>query len=234
MVKPSAPVVTPLAGLTTRAGAGTTVSYAQGTLGTNALPAVPAGAFGAGLTATYFPSADLTGTPISTVTVPNLDITGKPAAVGSTAVWSARYTGTLTVPSTGELPVLARCRRLRQRVDRRPAGRHLHPDVRTHPERPDPADRRGAQHQGRGYPVPGPAGHRRPVRRAGRLHLGWQVREDQLVAQAAAAARGADAAVVVASAPASEGWDRRSLALPADQDALISAVAAQTRGPSWC
>ena len=32
--------------------------------------------------------------------------------------------------------------------------------------------------------------------------------------------------MVVASAPASEGWDRSTLALPADQDALISAVAA--------
>jgi beta-glucosidase len=58
------------------------------------------------------------------------------------------------------------------------------------------------------------------------LHLGWQPREDQLVAQAAAAAKAADVAVVVVSAPASEGWDRRSLALPADQDALVTAVAA--------
>ena len=77
VVKPSAPVVTPLAGLTTRAGAGTTVSYAQGTLGTNALPAVPAGAFGAGLTATYFPSGRPDRHPDQPpVTVPNLDIHG--------------------------------------------------------------------------------------------------------------------------------------------------------------
>ena len=58
------------------------------------------------------------------------------------------------------------------------------------------------------------------------LHLGWQPQENQLVAQAAAAARAADVAVVVASAPASEGWDRSTLALPADQDTLIAAVAA--------
>ncbi|MDQ1743431.1 MAG: beta-glucosidase, partial [Pseudonocardiales bacterium] len=45
-VTSSAPVVTPLAGITARAGAATRVSYAQGTLGTNPLPAVPAGAFG--------------------------------------------------------------------------------------------------------------------------------------------------------------------------------------------
>ena len=226
VVKPSAPVVTPLAGLTTRAGAGTTVSYAQGTLGTNALPAVPAGAFGAGLTATYFPSADLTGTPISTVTVPNLDITGKPAAVGSTAVWSARYTGTLTVPSTGSYRFSLG------------AGGYVNvwidgQQVVTFTPMFEPTQNGLIQltagaHSIRVEETPFQA----PLVtvdlfavQAG-LHLGWQVREDQLVAQAAAAARGADAAVVVASAPASEGWDRRSLALPADQDALISAVAA--------
>jgi beta-glucosidase len=58
------------------------------------------------------------------------------------------------------------------------------------------------------------------------LHLGWQPRENRLIAQAAEAAGAADVAVVVASAPASEGWDRSTLALPADQDRLIAAVAA--------
>jgi beta-glucosidase len=100
-VKPSTTVVSPLAGISTRAGAGTSVTYAQGTLGTNALPAVPAGTFGAGLKATYFASTDLSGAPIASETVKNLDISGNPSAVGSTKVWSARYTGTLTAPSSG-------------------------------------------------------------------------------------------------------------------------------------
>jgi beta-glucosidase len=57
------------------------------------------------------------------------------------------------------------------------------------------------------------------------LHLGWQPQENVLIDQAAAIARAADVAVVVASAPATEGMDRSALALPADQDALIAAVA---------
>jgi len=47
-----------------------------------------------------------------------------------------------------------------------------------------------------------------------------------MIDQAAAAARAADVAVVVVSVPAAEGMDRSTLALPADQDKLISAVAA--------
>src|SRR5204862_1176258 len=101
-VLPSRPVVTPLAGITARAGAGVRVTHARGTLGVAALPAVPASAFGSGLTVTYYPSNDLSGTPIATETVPNLDYTGTPAAVTGHAVWSARYTGTITAPATGD------------------------------------------------------------------------------------------------------------------------------------
>ena len=95
--------MTPLAGITARAGTGVTVTHAQGTLGvTGPLTAVPATAFGSALTATYYGTADLSGTPIATGTVPNLDYTGTPAAVAGHTVWSARYTGTLTAPATGD------------------------------------------------------------------------------------------------------------------------------------
>src|SRR4051812_12313820 len=50
-VLPSRPVVTPLAGITARAGAGVQVTHARGTLGvTGPLTAVPPTAFGSGLT----------------------------------------------------------------------------------------------------------------------------------------------------------------------------------------
>jgi beta-glucosidase len=226
VVKPSTPVVTPLAGITARAGSGTTVSYAQGTLGTNALPAVPATAFGGGLTATYYGSADLTGSPIASETVRNLDVTGSPSAVGSAKVWSARYTGTVTAPATGTYRFsLQAGAYVTVFIDDR--------KVVTFTPMFEPTQN-GLIHLSAG-------GHSIRVEvtpfqhdlvtvdqfavTAG-LHLGWQPREDLLVAQAAAAAKAADVAVVVASAPASEGWDRRSLTLPADQNALISAVAA--------
>jgi beta-glucosidase len=223
-VKPSTPVVSPLSGITARAGA--SVTYARGTLGTNALPAVPGGAFGAGLTATYFASTDLSGTPIASELVPNLDVTGNPKAVGSAKTWSARYTGTLTAPSTGTYrfslqaggyvtvwidgaqvvsftPMFEPTQNGLVRVS---AGAHsIRVEVRPFTAQLVTVDLFAVT--------------------AG-LHLGWQPREDRMVAQAAKTAKAADVAVVVVSAPASEGWDRRSLALPADQDALISAVAA--------
>ena len=34
--------------------------------------------------------------------MPNLDITGNPPAVAGHSVWSARYTGTITAPATGD------------------------------------------------------------------------------------------------------------------------------------
>jgi Glycosyl hydrolase family 3 C-terminal domain len=61
------------------------------------------------------------------------------------------------------------------------------------------------------------------------LHLGWQPQENLMIEQAAATARAADVAVVVVSVPASEGMDRSSLALPADQDKLIAVASANPR-----
>src|SRR6195952_3279269 len=100
VVTASAPATTPLAGITTRAPqAGIAVTHSQGTLGLAALPAVPAGAFGAGLAAVYYATNDLTGSPVARAIVPNLDITGNPPPVASLPVWSARYTGKITAPA---------------------------------------------------------------------------------------------------------------------------------------
>ncbi|MFI8104656.1 beta-glucosidase [Streptomyces sp. NPDC086023] len=61
------------------------------------------------------------------------------------------------------------------------------------------------------------------------LHLGPQRDGDELIAEAAAAARAADTAVVVVATTErveSEGFDRRDLRLPGRQDDLVRAVAA--------
>jgi beta-glucosidase len=225
-VTPSVPVITPLAGITRRAGASSTITYAQGTLGTNPLAAVPASAFGGGLTATYYANADLSGAPIATETIPKLDFNGNPAAVGTATVWSARYTGTLTAPATGSYRFSLQ------------AGAHVTVYI---------DDRRAVSFKPTFEPTQNglirltAGAHRirvvvtpylhQPVTVEAfavtpGLHLGWQPQEEQLITAAAEAARGADVAVVVASAPASEGWDRSTLALPADQNRLISSVAA--------
>jgi beta-glucosidase len=57
------------------------------------------------------------------------------------------------------------------------------------------------------------------------LQLGWAEPDDRL-AQAAAAAKQADVAIVFAADRQGEGADRTSLALPGDQNELIAAVAA--------
>ncbi|MGH9078913.1 MAG: glycoside hydrolase family 3 C-terminal domain-containing protein, partial [Acidimicrobiales bacterium] len=57
------------------------------------------------------------------------------------------------------------------------------------------------------------------------LTLGWQYVSDRIAA-AAASARTADVAVVFAGDISSEAFDRPSLSLPGDEDALIAAVAA--------
>jgi beta-glucosidase len=225
-VLPSRPVVTPLAGITARAGAGVTVTHARGTLGVAALPPVPASAFGSGLAVTYYPSNDLSGAPIATGTVPNLDITGTPAPVAGRAVWSARYTGTITAPATGDYRFSLS------------AGGYVHvwidgkPVVSFTPMR-EPTQNglitlTAGAHSIRVEVTPFQATlvtvdlfSVTPG-----LHLGWQPQENLMIAQAAAAAHTADVAVVVVSVPASEGWDRSTLALPADQDKLIAAVAA--------
>ncbi|MFG3000318.1 glycoside hydrolase family 3 protein [Streptomyces sp. NPDC048340] len=61
------------------------------------------------------------------------------------------------------------------------------------------------------------------------LHLGPQRDADELIAEAVAAARAADTAVVVVATTErveSEGFDRKDLALPGRQDDLVRAVAA--------
>jgi beta-glucosidase len=56
------------------------------------------------------------------------------------------------------------------------------------------------------------------------VRLGWQP-PDSLIDDAAALAAGCDAAVVIVNQASGEGMDRQSLALPGDQDRLITEVA---------
>jgi beta-glucosidase len=234
-VLPSMPVVTALAGIRARtAGTRITVTHAQGTLGTtlgtldatgHANDAVPAGAFGAGLTAKYYRNADLTGSPLATEVVPSLDFPGVPAAVANRPVWSATYDGTITAPATGDyrftlsagalvtvwidgkrtVSFVPEREPIRNGLLHLSAGPHrLHVQVTPYQVKLVGVDTFAL--------IPG-------------LHLGWQPQENRLVAAAANTARAADVAVVVVSDVASEGMDRSTLALPADQDKLIAAVA---------
>lgn len=77
-------------------------------------------------------------------------------------------------------------------------------------------------------PLPSPEGFP-PSVMFGLMHTEPRPDEDRLLAEAVAAAREAEAAVVVVSTTAlteSEGWDRPDLRLPGRQDELVAAVAA--------
>src|SRR6195952_2360523 len=209
VVTASAPVITPLAGITTRAArTGIAVTHSQGTLGLAALPAVPASAFGAGLTVSYYATNDLTGAAVATATVPNLDVTGNPPPVASLPVWSARYTGTITAPATGSyrfslsaganVQVWIDGHRVVDYTPMREAVRNGLIDLTTgsHSIRVEVTPFQATLVTVDAFAVtPG-------------LHLGWQPQEDKLVAQAVAAARRADVAVVVVSDATAEGMDR--------------------------
>ncbi|HET9170701.1 MAG TPA: glycoside hydrolase family 3 C-terminal domain-containing protein [Actinospica sp.] len=219
-VNPSQAIVSPLAGITSRVGSGVTVTYARGTLGTAALTPIPASAFGSGLTGTYYPTADFTGTPIGTQTDANLDFTGTPAIVGSAATWSAVWTGTLTAPASGDYRFcVSGGGTAALSIDDTTVVSFvngydavfnglIHLGVGAHTVKATFTPTTADFFSGSG------------------LQVGWQPQEDLLIAEAVAAAKAAEVAIVVVSDATSEGMDRYSLALPADQDKLIEAVVA--------
>jgi beta-glucosidase len=221
-VNPNGTVVTPLAGIRARAGS-IPVTYTQGTLGIAALPVVPASAFGAGLTATYYASTELTGDPLGTETVPNLNVTATPAAVAAqTGGWSARYTGTFHAAdaggyrfslTAGGLTTLSIDGKLLLTYQ---AGREA---VRNALITLTAGDHAIEVTYSSAAPVPGGRAPRTS------LVLGYQAGYEKSHQAAAAAARSAEVAVVVVADLTSEGMDRSTLALPADQDELIAAVA---------
>ncbi|MFI5610200.1 glycoside hydrolase family 3 C-terminal domain-containing protein [Amycolatopsis sp. NPDC051903] len=220
-VNPNGAVVTPLAGIRARAGS-IPVTYAPGTLGIAALPVIPAAAFGAGLTAAYYASTDLTGAALGTETVPTLNITATPAAVaGETDGWSARYAGTFHADeaagyrfslSVGGLTTLSiDGKEVLTALPGREAVQNALVDLTA-----------GEHAVEVTYVSAAPVGGRAPRTS---LVLGSQTGYDKLHQAAAAAARAADVAVVVVADVTSEGMDRSTLALPADQNELITAVA---------
>lgn len=224
------PVVTPLDGITARAGQGVTVTYAQGTRGVVSLPVVPAGVLtpssgsGPGLFGTYYASMDLSGSPLGAFVSPTIDAD----TILVTGAHSARWSGTITSSTTGLHRFSLRYTGVvRLFVDGQliASGDSEGLDVAI-PGAPL-ITAQGIATLTAGNPVPIVIEYSFGSSVAGsRLHFGWQPPEPALVAEAVAAADAADVAVVFVNDVTSEGMDRESLSLPGDQDALIAAVAA--------
>jgi beta-glucosidase len=215
--------VTPLQGITSRAGSDVDVTYAAGTAGTVEPPLIdtgtltPATGAGNGLTAEYFASPDLSGAPVITRVDPTVQVTGTPP--GLSGVWSARWTGTFT-PTVSGL----------QRFSFSGGGiSRLYIDDRLVLSSNNalniaavdlPADK----------PVPirvefvakSAFGGLFPIS----MRLGWSPPDPARWQAAIDAAHAADEALVFVNDIRTEGADLPTLQLPGDQDALIDAIAA--------
>jgi beta-glucosidase len=215
-------VVTPVQGITKRAAAcGATVTYAQGDLpAQGALTAVPASAFPKGLSAAYYNNTSLSGKPAATGTVPNVALSwgGKSPAPGvSASGWSAKFTGTVHLPAKGEYSLSLS---LTGSASVTIGGHQVF------------AGEIGYQSVVRAT-VTLPAGATTievdyadtiPFGSDG-VTLGWQPPAN-LLAEAVAAAKKASVAVVFASNFETEGADLATISLAANENKLISAVAA--------
>lgn len=221
---------TPLDALRARAGSSATVSHAQGSLGDVPLAPVPESVLAhgpgvAGLTGTYYAGPTPGGTAVATGVSRSLDFTSSPVA-GLPAVWSARWTGTLTPTTTGlhrfsllisgtaklvvdGTTVISGTRRMRRFF----LGPYDYP-------------LQGAVELTAGRPVDVSVEYTNSTADQGScgLTLGWQ--PVSLVPAAVEAARGSDVAVIFVNRMAGEEMDHAGLALPGDQNQLIKAVAA--------
>jgi len=228
-------VVTPLAGIRKRAGSRIRVEHAQGSWGDAPLPGIPPAllstplaSVGPGVLAEYFDGS--AGTPGKRVTriEPGIEVTEPPAGFGPQ--WRATWTTVLTPAQDGHhrfslavagqsslyldgALVAAAAREAIRMIDG--------PSYALQAVIPLVA----------GQPVTirveyetGPALAVEQFGLRPEVRLGWQP-PDSLIDDAAALAAQCDAAVVIVNQASGEGMDRQSLALPGDQDRLITAVA---------
>lgn len=226
----------PAEALIARAGSSVKVTYNNVGAGIRPLPILqgaalsPSAGGGHGLTASFFRSGDLSGEPILTRTDPSVDVSGLPAPeLGPQArsfgpprlSWSARWTGTLTPPSTGEYVFsLSGGGTSRLAIDGKTIAELQKVNFRT--------TAFGMAHLEAGKAVKIVVEHSNDYAVLGSaVQLGWSPPHPDEMAAAMQSAKSADLAIVFAGEQLGEGMDKTSLALPGDQDELIEAVAAK-------
>ena len=231
-------VVTPLAGVQQRAGSRAGVQHAQGSWGDMPLPGIPPAVLsvppapgtpaGPGVLAEYADGPGGTAGQRVTRIEPGVEVTGPPAGFGPQ--WRATWTTVLTAEQDGY-----------HRLSLAVAGRgslYLDGALVAEGAREAISFIDGPSYALQavvplvaGQPVTirveydtGPAITAEEFGLQPEVRLGWQP-PDSLIDDAAALAAQCGAAVVIVNQASGEGMDRQSLALPGDQDRLITEVA---------
>lgn len=224
--------VTPLQGITNRAGATTTITAAQGSAGDVAATDLVAGSqlvasdgSGEGWAAKYWDTATPQGAPAINRRDASIDVSAVPA--GLTAPYSAEWTSTFTPKESG----LYRFTSLVSGDMTFTAGnttviKTLKPASFLFAGPQYPAQ--GTISLKAGKPVTLKLSYSSASTAFGNdgVNLAWQTPSQSKIAAAVAAAKKAKTAVVLANFASGEGADRDSLSLPGDQNQLIEAVAA--------
>jgi beta-glucosidase len=227
-------VVTPLAGLAHRAGRRVRVEHAQGSWGDVPLPPIPPALLsvpadgGRGVLAEYVDGPEQAPGQRVTRIGPGLEATDPPAGFGPQ--WRATWTTVLTPDRDGPHRFsLAVAGQACLYLDGVLAAAGARETIRFID---GPAYAlQTAVHLTAGRPVTirveyetGPALVMADFGLRPEVRLGWQP-PDSLIDDAATLAARCDAAVVIVNQASGEGMDRQSLALPGDQDRLITEVA---------
>jgi beta-glucosidase len=221
-------VITPYQGLKSRAGSGTTVTYARGVNSANgSLTPVgstylkPSQGTGSGLYGQYHNSKDLSGAVVASRVDPSVDNVwgGRSPAPGvNTTNWSAKWTGTLTPPATGSYTFsLNSDDGSRLFIN----GRQIIGNWFDQ----SPTTRTGTVSLTAGQPVSIEVDYYQATG-GSNASLGWDVPGQSLHDQAVATARASDLAVVFVSDFETEGSDLSSISLSSGQNQLVSDVAA--------
>ncbi|ROR46360.1 beta-glucosidase [Kitasatospora cineracea] len=221
-------VVTPYQGVKARAGAGTTVTFAQGGPSADgSLPPVPSSALkpssgtGTGLYGEYHNSTDLSGPVVASRVDAAVDAVwgGQSPAAGVNATnWSAKWTGTLTPPTSGSYQFS---------LNSDDGSRLLvnGQQVINNWYNQGPTTRTGSITLTAGQPVSIEVDYYQ-AGGGSNATLGWSVPGQSAHDQAVAAARDSQLALVFVSDFQSEGSDLRDIDLSAAQNQLVADVAA--------
>ncbi|SDM75884.1 glycoside hydrolase family 3 C-terminal domain-containing protein [Actinacidiphila guanduensis] len=222
----AASVVTPYAALSARAGSGATVTYAQGyaSPGGEVVDSpylTPSQGSGHGLYGQFYNGTSLGGSPLASGVDPTVSFQwggASPTSGVPATSWSAKWTGTLTPPTTGSYTFSLRS----------DDGSRLFVNgqqvIDNWADQP-PTTKTGTVALTAGQPVSIEVDYFQDGG-GSELSLGWQIPNQDLHGAAVTAARGADTALVFVDKSEGEGADLDSIDLSADQNQLVSDVAA--------